>query len=116
MGCQPGNTGPITIRPNSDVNVIVDILDTPTNSPHPMEGFEGATGFFQNADSTTLAVSGGVFSSDRGQLNFPLTRVMTKALNQGDNNNAEVWFDQNGVRHIVQFLGQVSVPPSIVSF
>lgn len=117
MGCQPAPNSPITIRPNSDVNVIVDVLDTPTNKPHPIPAneFQGATGYFLNTDNTTLAVSGGVWSADRGQLNFPLTRVMTAALAQGDAQSLEVWFDQNSIRSVLQFNGLLNIPAPLIN-
>lgn len=106
---------PVTIRPNSDVNVIVDVIDKLTGAPHPLDGFQGATGFFLNQDQTTLQVSGGVFSNDRGQLVFPINRVNTALLNQGDANSAEFWLDQNGVRSVLQFPGLVNVPAPLIN-
>lgn len=117
MSCQPSPNSPITIRPNSDVNVIVDVVEKGTLKPHPIPAleFQGATGFFLNSDNSTLSVSGGVFSADRGQLNFPLTRVMTAALAQGDAQSLEVWFDQAGVRNVLQFNGLLNIPAPLIN-
>lgn len=80
-----------------------------TSSPSKIEGFVGATGFFQNDDLSIQTIEGTLVSGDLGQLKFDLPASGTDLLKAGDEQSFEFSLEDDSGLKFIQFDGGLQI-------
>lgn len=110
MGCIKS----FTLIKGSDIEIIVDLVNKATRQPVALDGFEGATGYFAK-EGSWYAASGGLHSSDRGQVKLVIPRADSATIDaMPDGADIEVQVDKSGKRIIAQILGSVMIVDSLI--
>lgn len=94
----------------SDAFIIAQIVQAADKSkPISFSDFQGATGYFANADGTSLEVIGALESQDLGTVRFDLTAQQTSGLLSGEERSFEFGYtDESGVKFI-QFDSNIQI-------
>lgn len=93
----------------SDGYIVSQILYKGDDSPFKLTNFLGATGYFKNADATTLSASGSLESADLGKIRFVLTDQQTALLEAGEEKSFEVKFEDDSGVKVIQYEGKLQI-------
>ena len=108
VGKIAGLSQPAIVK-GSDAYIVTQNFDGPNCCPSEITGFQGATGFFENDDGTTLSASGELLSAVKGQLRFELTAAETALLKASDEASFEFALEDNNGLMFIQFDGKLQI-------
>lgn len=104
-----------TIVQGSESWLVVQTIYAGTRQASPLENFEGATGFFPQADGSFLPVVGSLESSPFGQIRFDLAASATAAMQIGDAQDFQVNFLQDADLVKLLISGALNAQAALVS-
>lgn len=101
------------VKGSRNVNIVVDFVDKNTGNPFSLAGFLGSTGYFPALDPciSSIAVSGSLVSSDRGQISFVIPGPQLLAMGEGEQMDWEQEVDLGSRGFVTQILSNLSIFP-----
>lgn len=91
------------IKGAGNISIICNVINHETGKPLPLNNFLGATAYFPHQDETSkVAVTGSLFSSDCGQVVFVPTEAQGDLFLEGEDQTFQYRVDANAQRLIAQ--------------